>query len=85
MRISAKLDEETAKKYQAVTQHWCLKSNGNILRMLIAKEYDRIQDLKTHKLFLPPEIYERVRVNSFQVGQTPEEYVNTLILERTKD
>lgn len=39
----------------------------------------------TEKLVLPTKTYEAVRVNSFQLGQTPSEYIERIILEHTKD
>jgi hypothetical protein len=50
MKLSATLDEENSKRFQEVKKHFGLKANRSVVELLIGKEYDRIQDSKTHKL-----------------------------------
>jgi len=40
--------------------------------------------MKTHKLFLSKETYETAKANAEQKDQKVEEYINDVILNRTK-
>jgi hypothetical protein len=81
MKLSVTLDQENERRFQEIKEHSCLQSNRSVVELLIYKEYDRIQESKTHKLFLSKEVYEKAKTHAQEQGKTIEEYVNNLISE----
>jgi hypothetical protein len=79
MKLSATLDEENSKRFQEIKEHSGLQNNRSVVELLIYREYDRIQDSKTHKLFLSKKTYETAKVHAEQRGQKVSEYINDLI------
>jgi hypothetical protein len=81
MKLSATLDQENERRFQEIKKHSGLKANRSVVELLIYKEYDRIQSSRTHKLCLSKKTYETAKICAEQLGQTPETFINNLILK----
>jgi hypothetical protein len=84
MELKTTLNERMTKRFQAVKESFGMKSNANILNLLITKEYGRIQEATHHKLFVAGPVYDALVERANALGKTPEEYVEQIIFEHTK-
>lgn len=84
MELKTTLNERMTKKFEAVKERFGMKSNTNILNLLITKEYQRIQEATHHKLFVSGPVYDALVERANALGKTPEEYVEQIIFEHTK-
>ncbi len=88
MKVSTTLNNEMAKRFQAVKEHIGAKANNNVLKLLISKEYDRIQETKTRRVFLPNETYDVLEKIAESRNQTVDEYVQEItdnLLKKEKE
>jgi hypothetical protein len=85
MELKTTLNEEMTKRFQAVKESFGMKTNANTLNHLISKEYHRIQQATHHKLFLSKDVHDALIERANALGKTPEEYVEQIILEHTKE
>lgn len=82
MKLSTTLDDEMSKQFQIVKEDTGMRANSNVLNLLISKEYQRIQQAKTHKVFLPEETYRKLEVQAKEKGlASVDEYVADIIKE----
>lgn len=78
MKVSTTLNAEMSKRFQAVKEYTGVKANNNVLILLITKEYQRIQQTKTHRVFLSNETYDVIEEIAKTRGQTVDEYVEEI-------
>ena len=72
------LNEEMAKRYQAVKESTCMPSDKSVLAFLISKEYNRLQRRKYRKVFIPNEDYDLIEKAAEARGQTVDELIEEL-------
>jgi hypothetical protein len=81
MELKTTLNEEMAKRYQVVKESTCMPSDNSVLAFLISKEYNRIQERKYRKVFIPNEDYDLIEKAAKAQGQTVDEYIEELTLD----
>jgi hypothetical protein len=78
MKLNVTLDDEASKAFQEIKNHNCLKTNSNMIRLLISREEDRILRSSRRKVFLPNEIYDKAEKAAKARGQMIYEYIDEI-------
>lgn len=81
MELKTTLDEKLTEKFQAVKEHEGVNSDKEVVRILIGREYGRIQKRKYRKVFIGRETYVQAEKEAETRGQTVDDYVQELTLE----
>jgi hypothetical protein len=74
------LDEEMAKRYEAVKENMGVNNDQSVIGLLVSAEYSRIQNRKLRKVFLPKETVELAEKAAEARNQTLDEYIEELTL-----
>ena len=78
MELKTSLNEEMTKRFQAVKENTGVKSDKEVLAILISREYSRIERRKIRRVFLSNETYDLIEKTAEARGQTVDEYVEEL-------
>lgn len=81
MELKTTLDEKLTEKFKAVKEHEGVNSDKEVLRLLIGREYGRLQRRKYRKVFIGKETYAQAEKEAEARGQSVDDYVQELTLE----
>lgn len=79
MKLNVVLDEKLAEEFMAIKKASCLKHNQSILALLIGERYAKLQETQYRKLFVDPEVYERIEKQAEAEGVTVDIYTTELL------
>jgi hypothetical protein len=80
IELKTTLDENLTEKFKAVKEHMGVNSNQSVIGLLVSTEFDRIQNRKLRKVFLPKETLELAEKAAKIRNQTLDEYIEELTL-----
>jgi len=73
-----KLEGKLRDRFLAIKEHTGMKSNKNVLALLISDAYCKIQASKCRRVFIPNEDYDLIEKAATAQGKTVDEYVQEL-------
>jgi hypothetical protein len=85
MKLNITLDDELAERFNAVKEHLCVKHDHSVIATLVSKEYDKLKEAESRRIYVSKETYATLEQKANKLGITPDDWVNQVILEKTEN